>query len=529
MRAKLKAAVLLVLLLAVCLTMTGCDDVKEDIVNLFKKPIEFTCGKFHPTTEELSISVSAEEIPLLDGFEALRTVDFTDSRCYEEITAWADANPDVKVLCTVPMPDGSSVQLLTETLDLSGLSNDMLQPMSDAMKLLPRLKEVDLGKPSGTDKDLSFEDLAWLRADNPSLRIISEEYSFQVFGQTVSLNDTELDLSGIGSEDVQRALNLVSMMPMLEFIELGSEGGGLSWDDVLLFQQIFPEIEQHYGFSLYGQSFNIDVETMDFSFRSVEDNGKALEVVLPYLLRCNYVDMDSCGIANERMAELQAQFPNVKLVWRVFFGHAYTLRTDAERLLASKPSAGGNLSQRELADLRYCTDLKYLDIGHNMNVGDLSFLAPLTKLEVVVLAMNCFTDISPLANCPNLEYLELYTTNTVSVEPLRNLTKLKHLNIGETKVTDISPLYGLDLERLWIGAETYVPAEQVAEMRALHPDCVIDTTVTDPSDGAWRYGKTDCWPWVYHERYALLREQMGYDGPEYNFKWRDEKYTEHFG
>lgn len=510
-------------------SLSGCSDFKEDIKEMLAKPIEFECGEFAPSTEDLSLTVKAYELPLLDGFENLKAVDFNNSTCYEEIAAWAEAHPQVDVRCAVALPNGDTVQLMIDSLDLSGLSHQQAGPMAEALKLLPKLSRVELGKSSGTENDLLFDDLALLRASNPTVSFICDDYRFVALGQTVSLNDTQIDLSAIAPEDVPTAMNLVSMMPKLEYIELGKEGGSLRWEDILQFQRVFPEIEQHYEFSLYGQTFNIDVETMDFSFQPITDNGESLRKVLPYLMRLNYVDMDSCGISNERMAAMQAEFPNVKLVWRVFFGYAYTLRTDEERLLASKVSQGGNLNQNDLADLKYCTDLKYLDLGHNINITDLSFLSSLTKLEVVILAMNNFTDISPLANSHNIEYLELYTSKLESVEPLRNMTKLRHLNIGCTNVSDISPLYGLELERLWIGCITPVPAEQVEEMQALHPDCQIDTGVVDPSDGLWRYARTNTWPWPHHERYALLREQMGHSTLDYNFTWKDEKYMEHFG
>lgn len=524
---KLTVIVLAIALLALC--MSGCSEAKEEVKELLAKPIEFECGKFPPSTEELSITVKAHELPLLDGFEALKSVDFNNSECYEEIAAWAEAHPEVEVRCAVSLPNGDTVQLAVESLDISGLSHQQAEAMAKAMSHLPNLKTVDLGQSAGSENDLLFEDLALLKMHNPTVSFNAENYRFIVFGKTVSLNDTEIDLSAISPEQVPTAMNLVSLMPKLEFIELGKEGGSLRWEDILQFQRVFPDIKQHYEFSLYGQTFNIDVETMDFSFRTISDNGQALEKVLPYLMRCNYVDMDSCGISNERMAELQAKFPNTKLVWRVFFGYAYTLRTDEERLLASSVSRGGNLTPELLADLQYCTDLKYLDLGHNIKITDLSFLENLTKLEVVILAMNDFTDISPLANSHNIEYLELYTSKLESVEPLRNMTKLRHLNIGSTNVSDISPLYGLDLERLWIGCKTPVPAEQVAEMQALHPDCQIDTTVVDPSDGLWRYSKTDCWPWIRHERWVLLRQQMGHDDLDYNTKANDERYMAHFG
>ena len=80
-----------------------------------------------------------------------------------------------------------------------------------------------------------------------------------------------------------------------------------------------------------------------------------------------------------------------------------------------------------------------------------------------------------------------------------------------------------ELERLWIGRDTPVPAEQVQRMREIVPACKINTTTDDPHGDAWRF--TDYDPeipkyyWV--PRYELLREQMGYNYQEYSFYWLD--------
>lgn len=529
MRKLFRHAALVLMVLTMCLSLSGCDDFKEELKDVLAKPIEFACGKFPPSAEELSLTVNASELALLDGFENLRSVDFNNSTCYADIAAWAEAHPEIDVRCAVPLPNGDTVQMMVEKLDLSGLRPEQAAPMAEAMKLLPRLRQVDLGKSKGSAEDLTFDDLALLRAALPNVSFNCDAYAFYVLGQNVSLNDTELDLSAISSGDVDTALNLVSMMPKLEHIDLGQEGGSLKWEDVLRFQQIFPEIEQHYQFSLYGQTFNVDVEKMDFSFQPISDNGESLKKVLPYLIRCSYVDMDSCGISNERMAALQAEFPNVKLVWRVFFGPNYTLRTDAERLLASKPSAGGNLTAADLDAVRYCTDLKYFDVGHNLNIKHVDFLEPLTKLEIVILSMNDLENINGIRNSHNIEFLEVFHSKITDIECVRGMKSLRYLSIGNTLVTDISPVYDIPLVKLWIGCYTPVPAEQVAKMQELHPDCWIDTQVSGGGDGYWRYGNLNTWPWVFNDRYLLLRQQMGYDEQAYNFTWEDEKYMEHFG
>jgi len=527
MRTRAKFAVWLSVLLLFCLSMTGCAAERE-IKGLFARPIEFACGKFRSDSQELSISVNAEELLLLDGFKELRYVDFTDSSCYEEIAQWAEAHPHVEISCLLPLPNGVSVQIMAQEADLSGLKTGQAQEAAERLSWMPQLTAVELGSSTGTADELSIEDLISIKTALPGVHFNTGDYSFQLFGQSIFLQQTELNLSHIASQDVDRAISLVSNMPQLQKINLGKERTELSWEAVLRLQSSFPDIEQSYEFELYGRTFNIKDSSMDLSYIELEDNGESLRAILPYLPRCTYVDMDSCGIGNEDMAELQAQFPDKKIVWRLFFGTAYTVRTDAEKILASRPSRGGHINEKDLMILQYCSDLKYLDLGHNARIGDLSFLSVLPKLEVGIFALTSVEDIGDVENCKNLEYLELYISNVSTVEPLRGLTKLKHLNIGCTNVSDISPLYELDLERLWIGRYTPVPEEQIAKMQELHPDCVINTTAYDPDDGGWRHMKVAEGEYVIHPRYAQLREVFGYSLSDYNFVWNDEEYWDHY-
>ena len=55
-----------------------------------------------------------------------------------------------------------------------------------------------------------------------------------------------------------------------------------------------------------------------------------------------------------------------------------------------------------------------------------------------------------------------------------------------------------------------VPQEQVDEFRRLHPDTIFNFyRYAGPTETNWRIGGEN--GTYYNERYALLREQMGYD------------------
>ena len=242
------------------------------------------------------------------------------------------------------------------------------------------------------------------------------------------------------------------------------------------------------------------------------------------------LDMDFCGVSNEEMAVIRDAYPDVNVVWRIWFGDSYSVRTDVEKILASKPSAGGLVRDRDAEALKYCTKVKYLDVGHNEILTDISFVSYMPELEVAVLAMNNIADLSPLASCKKLEYLEIQTNARITdLSPLASCTELEHLNIANCRnFSDITPLFGLNkLKRLWLGCSAPVPQEQIEEFAALHPDCELNTTVwSDPTSEGWRVDHVD--PYTnqvyYDERYEKLIEQFGYLEGDYSFASRDPKY-----
>lgn len=277
------------------------------------------------------------------------------------------------------------------------------------------------------------------------------------------------------------------------------------------------------NFELYGKKINIYDEILDINHITVDDEGDLVRKLIPCMPNLKTVDMDFCGVSDEAMASIAEQFPDVKIIWRIWFGSAYSVRTDVEKILASSPGAGGNITKYNSQSLKYCKDVKYLDLGHNPGIGDISFLANMLKLEVLIIAMDDVTDemLKVISNCSHLEFLEIQTNSITDLTPLCGLRELKHLNIGNNpELSDISPIYGLtQLERLWVGVRTKIPSEQLDEMQRLaaeagNTDLVINRTNYDPHDG-WRWG---------NERYDLLCQQLGYNSLDYQTIWNDPKY-----
>ena len=375
-----------------------------------------------------------------------------------------------------------------------------------------------------------------------SLLVIFCSTSFAANDDSLFDNEAHfLDLSTVSHDKVQETAELLASMPNLEEVELGTQAdregeSALTFEDIEILMDAAPQADFNYQFSLFDRTVNLSDEELDLNHIKMHDEGELVRQSVSCMKHLRYLCMDTCNVSNESMEKIRDDFPDVDVVWRIWFGKTYSVRTDVEKILASKPSQGGVLYDSKLEVLKYCTKVKYLDLGHNDVITDISFVNYMPDLEVCILAMNKLGDISPLSNCKKLEYLELfYSDGLTDLSPLSEHENLRHLNIGMcNNLKDISPLYDLDLDRLYIGCITPIPAEQIEKYRELHPDCDIDDYSWDTSIGSWRYTTDfdddpeylacDYYRQGMHPRFALLREQFGYDSLAYSFMWLDPNY-----
>lgn len=497
---------------AVCLALCGCaprvDFEDKDV------PVEKT---------EVSLVLQPGETAKLDELPALERADLSGSECYDEIIAWQAAHPDVEVIYTVTFPDGTTADNSAQSLTLGAISPDDVQLTARLAGYLPALEELDL---SGAG--LSPEGAAAIAEALPDVHII---YTCELLGQTVGLETESLDLRGASAAQLVAAADVMKHLPGLKTVQLGSElENPLDWETLAALVQGCPQVDFEYGFTLYGKAFTLLDSELDLNHITVEDGGALAYAAAGCMKNLEVLDMDFCGVSNEEMAVIRDAYPDVNVVWRIWFGDSYSVRTDVEKILASKPSAGGLVRDRDAEALKYCTKVKYLDVGHNEILTDISFVSYMPELEVAVLAMNNIADLSPLASCKKLEYLEIQTNARITdLSPLASCTELEHLNIANCRnFSDITPLFGLNkLKRLWLGCSAPVPQEQIEEFAALHPDCELNTTVwSDPTSEGWRVDHVD--PYTnqvyYDERYEKLIEQFGYLKGDYSFASKDPKY-----
>lgn len=375
---------------------------------------------------------------------------------------------------------------------------------------------------SGQLTNVSKIDFADAAFTPEQLRRIQEAFpaaelccNINLFGQILTQDTTYLDLQDMAVAGTAELVSVLPYLPKLEEINFVNSEGICVYgiEDIPLLDQVracVPEVSLHVSFELFGQHVTSEDERIEYYLVPIGNEGvETVRAVLPYLTSCTYLLMDGCEVDNEVMAQLRADFPQTKVVWRVWvttpnYDSPKQLRwagflTDTHRIRTIL------INDQNCDVLKYCVETKYVDFGHNYEISDFSFLAYMPKLEAAIIGLTKCNDISALANCPELEYLEVYGSDVTDLSPLAACTKLKHLNISRMQVDDITCLYGLELERFRAVA-TNVPKEQIDEYAALHPDCQMLMDGWAPHENGWRYDNNR----VMVPRYKLLREQMEY-------------------
>ena len=503
------------------LCISGPVHESTETETLFGQPrVKLSLGNYPITSETISGKIKSSDLQMLGHFAELKEADLRGSDCMEQIAAWAEANPQVQVKYDVRMPNGETLDNNVTELDLSSYSSVDVPALCDALEHLKSVTSVKLGAVGGTGMQMA--DVKSLKEKLPGARF---EFSFDLNGSIISPDAESLDLSGIGSDSVDDALAVAACLDRLTSVKLSS---AFTLDDIAALTKDNPNVTIDYAITLYGRETNLNAEELDFSYVEMSDNGAQISRVLPMMKNLRTLDMDTTGVSYEALEKMRADNPNVDIIWRVWFGENYSVRTDAERILASKPTVGGMLTDDTAWVLKYCTKVKYLDLGHNDELTTGEFLHYMPDLEACIIAMTGITDISGLAKCPKLNYLELNSTNVSDISMLSACTALRDFNIVCCpNITDISSVYDIPLDRFWIGRDTSVPAEQIAEMKSRQPACNVNTTAIDPVDDYWRYTRYDPeepkYYWV--PRYEQLREEMGYNYQEYSFYWLDPKCT----
>ncbi len=341
--------------------------------------------------------------------------------------------------------------------------------------------------------------------------------SVEILGKEYEESVTYLDLSDMHPEDIPEVSEKMSELPGLTEVNLISEGSEplLSLPAVYVLKESHPDVHFIYEFDLYDQHLTTADTEINFVKSEIGNEGEeTIRQALTVLDRCEYFLLDDCGIDDEIMAKIRDDFPDTKVVWRVHVGWKSALTDDQ----VIRMTHGINDSMT--GPLKYCNEVIYMDLGHDMGITDISFIENMPDLECLILSDAHFTDLTPLTNCHKLVWLELvscYYIQNLSV--IADMDSIKYLNISFTQTRDISGIMDMNLERFsCIGNP--VSRDSFDEYCEAHPDCLCVYT-GNPYGYAWRY---DDYGYTYFSYYARMRDVFRYtqSSPSGGFKMPEE-------
>lgn len=478
---------------AVALCFAACGGVRQET---------------QPPTEDPNLQVrtyslvaeAASDLAQLEAYPNLSSLDLRGSTCYDAILEYIGTHPRVSVLYDVQIGE---VLCSGDAAELT-LNNCDYEQLMEKLAYLPNLEALRL--PATT---LTAAELTGLRETYPRIAV---HYTVMLLEEEISGDATELDLSHLMPEQVEEAAAALTRLPALTDIQLmnGEGQSSLGMTDVKKLMDAAPEAKVHYSFRLFGKALSTADERVEYVNTKIGDEGVSeVRQALDILPECTYFLLDRCGISNEVMAQLRDDYPDTKIVWRINYAGRKSLLTDTEVIHCVE-----QLEDANSRDLKYCTDVVYMDIGHSYLLSDLSFVSGMTKLKVAIV-VDCRADsLEPFATCSSLQYLEIVNCNRMTdLSPLANCTELRGLNMSYTfSIDDLSPLYGLEkMERLFLGRHD-LPQEQIDAVREALPEC----WVTDESESVAWVGFNYSVGWrlddehTFAEWYKEIKEVFGY-------------------
>lgn len=487
-------------ILTVLTLFTGCGKQEEFsvpthvVTEATQAPAETQDPK--EVLEELTTIVTAGNIYQLDHYKKLKSVDLSGSTCYAAIVDYVQENPHIDVTYTVDL-GGTWVSNKETSLTLAPGSFDHATLLEN-LQYLPGLTSISL-----TDISLSAEQINEVLEAYPQLTL---DYTVSLLGNSYDISTTELDLSGMSSAQIDEAIPKLGLLTNLTSVKLSDS---LSKADVARLQDANPNATFHYNFYLFGKSLSTTTETVEYKNQTIGDGGEAeLREALAILDNCTRFVLDNCKFSNEVLAQVREDFrdgPN--LVWRVYFGtnSRYNTLTDAETIRAVY-----NVTDETVTPLKYCEGAKYIDMGHNETLTDLSFVSGMPDLEVLIASGCAVKELVGFENCKKLTWLELaYCYKLENIDSLAGCESLTYLNLSFTKVSNYMALDACPLKR-FVCLSPKAPTKEQNTFVGIHEGCLtVFYGYSNPYGYGWRYddnGKT------FNEYYkTVVREAFNYD------------------
>lgn len=140
----MKKLILIIISALTALTLCACGQEETPAEPTPVPTLEFASGSYPVDAESLRIVVTADEMPRMDEFIALKAVDFTGSDCYEAIGEYIASHSGVRVSLRGEFPNGESFSLRSTEAKLAGIAPENIDECMVILRLIPGLETIDL-------------------------------------------------------------------------------------------------------------------------------------------------------------------------------------------------------------------------------------------------------------------------------------------------------------------------------------------------------------------------------------------------
>ena len=427
-------------------------------------------GKYYPLeTAELSVEMlTDEDIHALQYLKKLSSVDTGDWQDHDRILAVQDRYPGCTVHYRIALGgelwDEDSVSLIAEDAD----AEELMQKLG----LFTNLESILL-----TGDIPELDALKAMQKKFPEVLFL---WKMNAFGRTLETDITYLDLSDARLEDTAELEKLLPCMPKLETVRL--DNCGLEEAECISLAKQFPDIQFIFDVTVGAHTLRTDAKEIDISDTQLEST-KEIESLLPCFRELEKVIMCRCGISSEEMDALHKRHEDIRFIWSVNLA-GREFRTDDVHFTPNR--WGLKCTDENIYDLRYCTDMVCVDVGHAIRLTNCDWVRYMPNLKYLILAETGIKDLTPLTDHKNLIYLELFLSKVTDYSPLTTCKALEDLNLCYTRGS-YSPIAEMTwLKRLWWSgnwkARTKLPD--------LMPESVYMEFLSSSSTGrGWREGQ----------------------------------------
>ncbi|MCQ2407737.1 MAG: hypothetical protein MJ065_04320 [Oscillospiraceae bacterium] len=466
--------------------------------NMFGKPIDIYAEE---------VDFNGREIPDFDSLKSylrrFKNLKVANLGTYpieaEASIAFRQAFPDTELIYdTVVNIDGIHYRTDLETLDLSGCGIRDTKAFIEKLAYLPNLKTVIFGEQVIPETEKNILINAYPEIEFEVLG------TYEIYGKQVLENVETLDLRDVKLD--ASLFDQLALLPQLREVDLHNQP--LTVPDRIALTNEFPNVSFGWTVKYDGEEYDSSITEFDLTGKKLqEEDLEELKETIEQFPLLEKVILCDCGLSNNRLAQFQKEIGDrVRVVWRVYIGSQWSLRTDAVAfsvLIVNYKHI--RMTSENLEVLKYCPDLLALDLGHQA-LTDISPIAEyLPDLRLLIIADNRVYDLSPLEKLKHLHYLEIFVNRVTDLSPLAKLRELVDVNISYNSIVDISPLLNSPMmQRVWLES-TYVGYNGLQQLRETYPDAKIVNVGSGSVDQGWRWGNPryeqmmDMW---FHDYYG---------------------------